>query len=262
MTNVAQSLNNPGAVNVPPACIERLAPVFKKLKGRFSAMLSEQDLHFGCVAVEVEGRHYCVEEALGSADETFNPACDGLMAANRHPLLLLAAKKKEPFDLFVEEETFFQTVESTDFISSLRAFGLRQFACVQANFPTLTQCVFGIGAIEREMSLSEAIFLQKYFQSEIDRETQSISGSRRSSSDERLLSPRERQCILSAAAGYTEKETAKQLGLSQNTVHVYLENCKRKLKARNKTHASVIALRTNEISFDEWTDFSGKVIEN
>lgn len=55
----------------------------------------------------------------------------------------------------------------------------------------------------------------------------------------RMLSPRESECLLAAAYGLTEKETARLLGISHNTVSVHIANCREKLDARNKLDAVV-----------------------
>ena len=53
------------------------------------------------------------------------------------------------------------------------------------------------------------------------------------------LSPRESECLLAAAYGLTEKETARLLGISHNTVSVHIAKCREKLDARNKLDAVV-----------------------
>ena len=53
------------------------------------------------------------------------------------------------------------------------------------------------------------------------------------------LSQRESQCLLAAANGMTEKETARLLGISPNTVSVHIANCRVKLNARNKLAAVI-----------------------
>lgn len=50
-------------------------------------------------------------------------------------------------------------------------------------------------------------------------------------------SRRECECLLAAANGMTEKETARLLGISPNTVSVHIANCRVKLNARNKLAA-------------------------
>ena len=66
-----------------------------------------------------------------------------------------------------------------------------------------------------------------------------------------VLTRRERGVLLLTAAGLTEKECARLIRISPNTVRIHVENAKRKLRASNKTHAVVIALRAGELSIEQ-----------
>lgn len=59
----------------------------------------------------------------------------------------------------------------------------------------------------------------------------------------KVLSGREVQVIKHAACGYTIKEIARIIGLEPRTIEKYVNNVKRKLLARNTTHAVYIASR-------------------
>jgi DNA-binding CsgD family transcriptional regulator len=61
------------------------------------------------------------------------------------------------------------------------------------------------------------------------------------------LSKREAEVIGLTATGLRELEIAEQLGISEHTVRNHIENSKRKLNARNKSHAVSIAITTKEI---------------
>ena len=52
-----------------------------------------------------------------------------------------------------------------------------------------------------------------------------------------LLSPREKEILMHAFHGYTSKEIAKILPLDNRTIEKYAANAKKKLGARNITHA-------------------------
>lgn len=67
-----------------------------------------------------------------------------------------------------------------------------------------------------------------------------------------LLTSRERDCLMLSGRGFSEKEVAKHLDISPNTVRVHIENIKRKLGAENKTHAVVLSLIYGELIL---TDF-------
>lgn len=66
--------------------------------------------------------------------------------------------------------------------------------------------------------------------------------------DERLLSPREVECLELAAAGKSEWEIARILGISEHTVEKHLLNAKTKLGAVNRVQAVAVALRLGVIT--------------
>jgi PAS domain S-box-containing protein len=57
------------------------------------------------------------------------------------------------------------------------------------------------------------------------------------------LSAREREIVLQADAGLTDKEIAHELGLSVASVRTYWERLRNKLDANNRGHAIALALR-------------------
>jgi DNA-binding CsgD family transcriptional regulator len=61
------------------------------------------------------------------------------------------------------------------------------------------------------------------------------------------LSARERRVIELSALGKTANEIAELLAISQRTVHAHLQNASEKLRALNKTHTVVEALRYGQI---------------
>ncbi len=62
------------------------------------------------------------------------------------------------------------------------------------------------------------------------------------------LSGRERKVVELSATGKTAGEIAEILAISQRTVHAHLQNASEKLRALNKTHTVVEALRYGQIS--------------
>jgi DNA-binding NarL/FixJ family response regulator len=55
------------------------------------------------------------------------------------------------------------------------------------------------------------------------------------------LTPRERQVLKGICAGHANKEIARDLGLSEPTIKLHVKLLCRKLDARNRTHAAMIA---------------------
>jgi DNA-binding NarL/FixJ family response regulator len=55
------------------------------------------------------------------------------------------------------------------------------------------------------------------------------------------LSPREREVLAGLCAGEANKEIARNLGLREPTIKLHVKMVCRKLGARNRTHAAMIA---------------------
>lgn len=56
-----------------------------------------------------------------------------------------------------------------------------------------------------------------------------------------LLSPREKEVLLGLCKGASNKEIARDMDLREVTVKLHVKNLCRKLEARNRTHAAIIA---------------------
>jgi len=65
--------------------------------------------------------------------------------------------------------------------------------------------------------------------------------------DARVLSSREREILSLLARGMTGEEVAGRLSLSPETVRTHIRNAMRRLEARTRTHAIVLALQSEEI---------------
>ena len=66
--------------------------------------------------------------------------------------------------------------------------------------------------------------------------------------ERKKLTTREAQILSLTADGLVETEIAMALDISPNTVRTHIENIKRKMDARNKTHAVALAIEACEIS--------------
>jgi DNA-binding NarL/FixJ family response regulator len=65
------------------------------------------------------------------------------------------------------------------------------------------------------------------------------------------LTAREIQILRMVASGLADKAIAEQLGTSAQTVKNHLQATYRKLEARNRTHAVVLALRAGVIRLED-----------
>lgn len=62
-----------------------------------------------------------------------------------------------------------------------------------------------------------------------------------------LLTPRQRECLVLAQMGKTAVQIAFGLGLSLHTVNSYLNEAYRRLGARNRVQAVMLAVQLGEI---------------
>jgi DNA-binding NarL/FixJ family response regulator len=61
------------------------------------------------------------------------------------------------------------------------------------------------------------------------------------------LSTREREVLIHVMEGFSNREIAGQLFVSPETIKSHLTNIMSKLGARDRTHAVVLAIRTNQL---------------
>ena len=63
----------------------------------------------------------------------------------------------------------------------------------------------------------------------------------------RILTPRERECLEWVAGGKTDWEISQILGISEQTVHGYVQNAMTKLAARTRAQAVALAMQSSQI---------------
>jgi DNA-binding CsgD family transcriptional regulator len=63
----------------------------------------------------------------------------------------------------------------------------------------------------------------------------------------RVLTPRERECLEWVAGGKTDWEISQILGISEQTVHGYVQNAMTKLGARTRAQAVALAMQSSQI---------------
>ena len=61
------------------------------------------------------------------------------------------------------------------------------------------------------------------------------------------LSTREREVLIHVMEGFSNREIAAQLFVSPETIKSHITNITTKLGARDRTHAVVLAIRTNQL---------------
>lgn len=162
----------------------------------------------------------------------------------RDPLLRAALHEKRPFGW-----SRCRLHESLERDSALiRMVGVpslvRLIAVPVCSFPPYQGCVFGAGlalAVDTETTLALDLLCTEAF-----RRLFALEYLRSNRPGD--LSARERRVVELSAVGKTAGEISSLLRISQRTVHAHLQNASSKLRASNKTHTVVEALRYAQIS--------------
>jgi DNA-binding CsgD family transcriptional regulator len=68
--------------------------------------------------------------------------------------------------------------------------------------------------------------------------------------DDPCLTLRERNIIRLVAAGMSAKQIALEVGIAPRTVERHIENCRNKLRARNRTHLVAQAIAHGALSIE------------
>ena len=232
----AATSNKPGALPFldPEVFSDGLEAVYRRSALCYCGLLFETRHGFD----KIPGRRRDV-----TLDADVEAACDRLIELNKHPGLLLGKSRFTPFDLSdaveilgadPDLEDFLETIGKTDYCS---AFYLP--------FRDLSGALFISGVVSRERVLSamELRLVYSYCLEVLER----LQSAAPANANVAVLTTRERECLVAAAKGLTEKQSAQLLSISPFTVRTHLESCKRKLGARNKLSAIIKGLKLGEI---------------
>ena len=189
-----------------------------------------------------------VQVAKSAISEDVEDKCRRLAEEASHPALSEPARFLSPFDLLAASETFADNAILADLIGLARAQGFKTLACI----PLRDVC--GDRFISLVTSRARAASEQdlKIVHSECYGALAMLEAELAQASDKAsVLSERERQCLICAARGLTERETAVELGISQHTVHAHIESTKRRLQAPNKLVSVIKSIKNGYISQDD-----------
>ena len=180
--------------------------------------------------------------------DSINAACDRMILRGHHPAFTVAKSRRMPFNMLKLGDPYLSDPLYCDFVEEALSHDFKAiFAFPLRDFTGRLFVASGLrpGRImtEIELRLAHTFCLEA-----LDNLDVPIVERRQ---DPSLLAPRERECLIAAGRGETEKNTARRLGISPNTVHAHLESCKRKLGVKNKVEAIVSAIRRGVLSADE-----------
>ena len=237
-------MNASGAIALSPDGSSP-ARVAKAIAGIFrGAALSHGGMLYHCSGVQAK-----IGTERHQIPEDLNLACDELVRVGRHPALAMARQRATPFDLLASDDLpaddpcldRFVSIAHREGFDSIFIFPLR----------AASGEVYAASGLRRDRPLTpiEARLVHSYC---LDALAALDAPRQLSSAGKDILTPRERQCLLAAGGGKTEKDTARELDISPSTVHAHLESCKRKLRARNKIEAIVRAIQAGAIAPEDF----------
>lgn len=211
------------------------------------------EIAHGGVLFEVAGGQRKIGDQRSNVSVRVNAACDLLVSKNKHPALLLAKGRQTPFNLLDHEDEISKDEDTKDFIRALRQDGFDSVYFLPLR--GLDGQLFVASATRRDRKLTDIeVRLIHSFCLEAVCEISCGDCPVEDAQRQIKLSARERQILIAAAKGMTEKDTARRYIISPSTVHAHLENCKRKLGVRSKIAAIFRALRLRELTWADITD--------
>jgi len=229
-------MNKPGTLPYldPEVFSDALEAVYRRSALSYCGLLFESERGFE----KIPGRR---REAELDAD--VEAACDRLIEKNTHPGLRLAKSRFTPFDLSDAAELL---GDDSDIAAFLDAIGKTDYcSAYYLPFRDLSGALYVSGVVSRERVLS-AMELRLVYSYCLDT-LEKLQSAMPANANVTVLTTRERQCLVAAAKGLTEKQSAQLLSISPFTVRTHLESCKRKLGARNKLSAIIKGLKLGEI---------------
>lgn len=181
-----------------------------------------------------------------ATDDVLAALCDRIVHVGRHPALELARHRATPFVLLTSPDRPMDEPNFQRFTKAVGDLGIsRVFLFPLRN--SRGDLFVASGARHSGIGWAEARLVHSFCLAALA-EVDAFFLERDAAG---VLTERERACLNAAARGMTEKESARELGISPSTVHAHLENCKRKLGVRNKTEAVVRAIRIGAIDASE-----------
>lgn len=228
---------NHGNWHTPAINEERLATAMK-------AIFAKSDVIHGPLVYERADGHYMHGASSSGVPSQIHAMSVYLSERNKHPGLLLGKKRYTPMLISADDPELAAYSDVRDFAEALKTEDLNSVYYLPIRDHKGRLFVSGIASKTRKVSEMEARLIQSYCLKGLENVVKEIEPARNEKS---ILTPRERECLVFAARGFTEKQAAQMLSISPFTVHAHHQNAKHKLGARSKLGAVLKGLSLNEI---------------
>lgn len=226
--------------------INRRAPSVDeaRLAAAMSAVFRKSNVMHGALLFEKADGHYMHEVKNADVPSHVHSLAIHLTEKNRHPGLVLGKTRHTPIAISDKDPQFETYGDVRDIANALKKEGFLSLYYLPIRDLSGRLFVSGIGRINRNIKTIELRLIHSYC---LDAIENVVTESEPASIDKSILTPRERESLILAAKGFTEKQAAKMLSISPFTVRVHIQNCKHKLGARSKVGAVLKGLSLNEI---------------
>jgi len=213
-------------------------------------VFARHDLAFACLFYTARAANdgQIFQVAKSAISDEVEEKCRRLAAEGVHPALNAPAYQLSPFDFLSPPEMFQESKGVRELIELARGQGVKTLACIplRDGFGDRFICLVSNHAAAVPQSAMKIVHSECYgalslLEAELEAANDKSS----------ILSERERQCLICAARGLTERETAAELGISQHTVHAHIESTKRRLGAPNKLVSVIKSIKNGYISHDD-----------
>lgn len=215
-----------------------------RLASAIRDVFSRSNVTHGALLFQKSDGHY----KLGNGSACFPPdllsMCEMLAERNRHPGLLAAKIRHTPFSIASGEPETTSMREVPEFLELIGAAKFKSFYFLPLRDSNGNLFVSAIASRERILKQFELRLVHSYCFDALERLTVETASNKNANP---MLTRRERECLIAAAKGFTEKQSAKMLTISPFTVHAHLSSCKRKLGARSKLNAIIKGIKLGEL---------------
>ena len=198
--------------------------------------------HGGVICLD-GGRLIKIDAYRHGTENELSEACDQMVREGMHPAISLARRRVTPIDILAIQHRPADAPKFNRFVGLAKSFGHKSvFLFPLRNM--FRELFLASGARLTGLGWAEARLIHTFC---LDAVAEVDAKFAQSLPAFNLLTERERSCLRATADGDTEKEIARGLNISPNTVRAHIENCKRKLRAKSKTEAVVRAMRAGLI---------------
>jgi len=215
-----------------------------QLAAAMNAVFAKSNVIHGSLGYERADGHYMHGTSFAGVPSVLLSMGLRLTEENKHPGLLLGKKRFTPMLISADDPGFAAHSDIRDFAEALKKEGMNRVYYLPIRDHSGRLFVSGIASRTRKISGLESRLIQTYCFDALEKLVKEMEPA---PIDKSLLTPRERECLVQAARGFTEKQAGKTLSISPFTVRAHIQSAKNKLGACTKLAAIRKCLSLSEI---------------